>query len=132
LCVWLTNKNSLLLNLRHRYTGIVNGLADGGAAPILLQVEVDRGVHAVAGMAAFFGKLVTCAPEDEVVKGAVGLIGDLAKNLGKPSASFLGTPSTTQLLALCDEIDDDETGEKDEKAVEVSGFAKAALAAACQ
>jgi importin subunit beta-1 len=112
------------------YTGIVNGLADGGAAPVLFQVEVEPGVNSVQGMAAFFAKLGTCGPEDEVIRGAVGLIGDLAKNLGKPAAPFLTAAVCGPLLKLCAEVADEETGEADERSAEVVAYANEALAAA--
>lgn len=39
------------------YTGILNGLTDGGDATILLQVEVSPGTNGLGGIAEFLGKV---------------------------------------------------------------------------
>ena len=42
----------------------------------------------------------TSAPQEEVIKGAVGLVGDLAKALGKHSAQYLAPNLVTPLLQV--------------------------------
>jgi hypothetical protein len=115
------------------YTGIINGLADGGQAGIMLQVEVEPGVNSIAGLSKFFAKLPGSAMEDEVCKGAVGLIGDVAQNLGKASAPYLPPTLLTPILQQCSGLTiEDSDGNKvpDPSAQDILRFAQAHLATA--
>jgi importin subunit beta-1 len=111
------------------YTGIINGLTDGGDARILLQVEVAAGLNGVGGMVEFLSKVATSGPSDEVLKGAVGLVGDLAKALGKDAAPYLPAAMVTPLIQLCEQLTDDDD-QPDAKAAEVAAFARQHLMAA--
>jgi len=122
--------NELHEGILEAYTGIINGLADGGVASCLLQVECGPGVNAVAAMAELFVKLPSSAMTDEVTKGAVGLIGDVAKILGKPAAPFLAIQTVNPLLNACDQIKNEDEDGPDERAQETAAFARANLQAA--
>jgi len=125
--------NCLHEGIIEAYTGIVNGLAEGDQAAIMLQVEVAPGVNCVAGLTEFFAKLPASAMEDEVCRGAVGLVGDVAKNVGKPSAPYLSQALVAPLLQQCAAIlDEDADGNDvpDPKAQGVLQFAQTYLTAA--
>lgn len=123
--------NELHEGIVEAYAGIVNGLADSGVAAELFRVEVAPGVNAVQGMAEFFSKLAEGDPEatsDEVLRAAVGLVGDLARNLGKPAAPFLSQHLVGPLLARCGNLKDEETGAADARAQEMCQYAHRDLA----
>jgi importin subunit beta-1 len=120
--------NELYEGIIEAYTGIVNGLADGDAAPVLLQVLVGPNVNALGGMCEFFVRIPTSAPEDEVLRGATGLLGDLAKSIGKPAAPFLTQQAVGPLLNLCSKIQD-EDGNFDQKSQEMFSYAQKELTA---
>lgn len=84
-------------------------------------------MNAVGGLSEFLAKLPASAMEDEVCSGAVGLIGDLAKNIGKPCAPYLPEALVTPILQQCGAIlDEDESGPCP-KAQDVLGYARSFL-----
>jgi importin subunit beta-1 len=121
--------NDLHEGVVEAYTGVVNGLADASVCAVLLQVDVG-GVNAVAGVAEFLGKLGAFPSDDEVVRGAVGLAGDIAKALGSAAAPYLTVPVMTPLLARLRELAEDDEDDDQEKSQETLRYAEGHLAAA--
>lgn len=118
--------NELFEGIIEAYTGIINGLSDDNCAMMLMQVQIAPNMSAVGGMCEFLSRIPTCAPEEEVLRGAVGLVGDIAKNIGKPATPFLSSQTIGPLLAECAKIKDDD-GAPDRKAQEMCAFAQKEL-----
>jgi importin subunit beta-1 len=97
--------NELRYSVLEAYSGVLVGLADGKKLELFLPI--------VQNILPFLEYLST--PEsnrdDDVLKKAVTLLGDIAKELGSAPAvkPFLGQPFVMRLLSDCSEVDDDES-----------------------
>ena len=75
----------LRLSIFEAYTGITHGLNEGGKPELLLPY--------IDGIFAFISKVVEIEHvSDELLSSAVGLIGDLARYIGRPVFHYLSTP----------------------------------------
>lgn len=96
--------NELREGVLDAFTGIINGLADGNKVVLLVQP-----VNYVEPMAGFLQRIAADADtsEEPVIKGAIGVVGDLAKNVGKPIGVYLAQPYVTQLFHVGRDVDPD-------------------------
>lgn len=101
--------NELRSNIIDSYAGILNGLVDGGIHQRLLEVAVaepqpgqpGQRVVVVQGILQFLQVLSAEEHNDEeVLKGAVGMVGDLAQYFGPQIAQYLKQDFVAKLLAV--------------------------------
>uniref|UniRef100_A0A7S2R3W5 Importin N-terminal domain-containing protein n=1 Tax=Rhizochromulina marina TaxID=1034831 RepID=A0A7S2R3W5_9STRA len=104
--------NELREGILDAYTGVLNGLFDGGVPHLILQIPVEGQKVAAQGLLEFLEKIGLDDNKDmAVLKCAVGLMGDLANYLPQMK-NHLKTPNVFRLVEQAEQTADQDGGDQ--------------------